>query len=632
MTKQAPVSVLFECAGYYWGGRSGTSNCAVCTRSGRNPISKVLHTRFMPDRPSTSQEGQLVLFCLIDSHQDWNVQTLLEYIVSRLESIKMDKFSFPCVLSVPNLSKQRSNFNEAAYRQRMRLACSRLGKKFGCEKGVNLFEFFYPCPCEPIIPLPPQDPRRDGKRKLDAIQKKARRWKAKCEIIKRRYIKLSKELTSASKKAEKSRLSIATELKSVKKQSRRRSLISASKNQAIQVMRKALKECVKFVGKKQKEQLKKLKQTLGDNFDNDFFGDEDSEDDDEDEKARDGKLRQILMIQKHNKVSREAVREFCKTFDDDDVNAGRLEKKWTQCRKDVVDLYKLNVASNTAVDKNGAERVFVYVADLDNYLTQIINLEGLPSTASGDADEPALWLRVGGDGRSIHRNSNNILIIIALMDTADPRRSHSPLFVHTLMLIDGDESHDLLVDALIVIDEWIQKSKNDGFTYEDKLYKVNVVLTGDMKFIQLVKGLQGATSVFSCPLCFKPKQAKMPSRGSRPSGGFRCACDTLDGSDPCDHWSGAGKYRTNALAEQLAETGGDCWSHMGHHKTAPLKSIDWTMVVLDTLHGLLRITDVIFGSLYEWARRSYDPSDKKGLLAVSDGQAQSNRYFNGVEF
>jgi hypothetical protein len=76
-------------------------------------------------------------------------------------------------------------------------------------------------------------------------------------------------------------------------------------------------------------------------------------------------------------------------------------------------------------------------------------------------------------------------------------------------------------------------------------------------------------------------------------------------------------------------TAGHIWDTT---KTAPLKSIDWTMVVLDTLHGLLRITDVIFGSLYEWARRSYDPSDKKGLLAVSDGQAQSNRYFNGVEF
>ena len=57
---------------------------------------------------------------------------------------------------------------------------------------------------------------------------------------------------------------------------------------------------------------------------------------------------------------------------------------------------------------------------------------------------------------------------------------------------------------------------------------------------------------------------------------------------------------------------------MGHHKQAPLKAIDWNMIVLDTLHGLLRITDVIFGSLYEWARRSCDPADKTGLLKVSE--------------
>ena len=196
-----------------------------------------------------------------------------------------------------------------------------------------------------------------------------------------------------------------------------------------------------------------------------------------------------------------------------------------------MDLYKLDVVSEVAIDKNGAERVYVYVGEFDNYLTQIITLEGLPSTAKNDNEEPVLWLRIGGDGRSIHRNSKNILIIISLMDIADPRRSHSPVFVHTLMLINGDESHDLLANALKVIDQWIHKLTQNGFTYEDKLFKVKFVLTGDMKFIQLVKGLQGATSVFSCPLCFKPKHQKTTKQGSSVSGGFRCDCDSFEGAE-----------------------------------------------------------------------------------------------------
>ena len=80
--------------------------------------------------------------------------------------------------------------------------------------------------------------------------------------------------------------------------------------------------------------------------------------------------------------------------------------------------------------------------------------------------------------------------------------------------------------------------------------------------------------------------------------------------------SGAGIYRTQAQASVLASSGGDCWTHMGHHKPAPLKSVQWTLIMLDTLDGLLRITDEIFGSLFEWVRRSCDPPDKKGLLKV----------------
>ena len=128
----------------------------------------------MADRPSTSQEGQLIIFDLLASNQDWNVQTLFDFIVERFESINMDKSSFPSVLSVANLNNQRSKFNNTAYRQKMRLACSRYRQKHTCDKGVNLFDFFYPRPFQAIFPLPPSDKRRDEKRKIDALQKKAR--------------------------------------------------------------------------------------------------------------------------------------------------------------------------------------------------------------------------------------------------------------------------------------------------------------------------------------------------------------------------------------------------------------------------------------------------------------------------
>ena len=62
-------------------------------------------------------------------------------------------------------------------------------------------------------------------------------------------------------------------------------------------------------------------------------------------------------------------------------------------------------------------------------------------------------------------------------------------------------------------------------------YDVEFFLTGDMKFLQLVKGFQGATSVFSFPLCVNPKTLKRGSEGVIPVGGFRCCCNLNEEED-----------------------------------------------------------------------------------------------------
>ena len=118
-----------------------------------------------------------------------------------------------------------------------------------------------------------------------------------------------------------------------------------------------------------------------------------------------------------------------------------------------------------------------------------------------------------------------------------------------------------------------------------------------MKFIQLAKGLQGATCNFSCPLCLKPKLMKRSNRESQ-DGGFRCGCEAVNDENECQHWKGSGELRSQEHADQLFFTGtiesGDSWQHFGHHKVALLKSIAWSLIICDTLHSLLRITDVLF--------------------------------------
>ena len=444
-----------------------------------------------------------------------------------------------------------------------------------------------------------------------------KRLKAKNVLITRNYIKLQKSSKKSEQKAIDKYRGVAKELKTVKYQSKTKTINSTCHRRQIIAMKKELKKCVQKATTVQKKQMKKMMESLSQAGVEIWDDQEDTDSEDDENEAREEKIRRILITQKHQQVNRKAVREFCQAFDDEDVNASRLETQWTKFRKDVAEVYKLNVAKKITCVKD-EEKAFVFVEDFDNYLSQIIALEGLPSTAVGENGDQTLWLRIGGDGRSIHRHSNSILIILALMDVSNPRRSHSPLFVHTMMLIDGNESHDLLMNALRPIDDWIFRITSTGFLYEGVLFHVKVVLTGDMKFIQLVKGLQSATSVFSCPLCLKPKLQKIDSCGVRPPGGFRCPCDLDPGSENCIHWNGSGVLRTQQHASFLEQRGGDCWSHLGHHKEAPLKSIQWSMIILDILHALLRITDVIFGSLYEWARKSCDPKDKRMLLMVSE--------------
>ena len=70
------------------------------------------------------------------------------------------------------------------------------------------------------------------------------------------------------------------------------------------------------------------------------------------------------------------------------------------------------------------------------------------------------------------------------MDLAHPRRSHSPVFVNTLMLtmvvkimiFNGRLSSSGLLDC---------QNPESGLFYEDEFLQNNFVLTGEIKFIQI---------------------------------------------------------------------------------------------------------------------------------------------------
>ena len=94
--------------------------------------------------PSSVQEASLVLFDLIASNEAWDGKHLFEYISKRLQSIQVSPDAFPSVLSVENMKKHRSNFNNSALRKKNRLSCYRYRQRVFCPEELNLFDFFFP--------------------------------------------------------------------------------------------------------------------------------------------------------------------------------------------------------------------------------------------------------------------------------------------------------------------------------------------------------------------------------------------------------------------------------------------------------------------------------------------------------
>ena len=79
--------------------------------------------------PATTKEAALVCFDLILSNEEWKGQELFDYITERFETNKIEISSFPAVISVKNLNKYRSLFNNTTYRAKMKLARSRYREK-----------------------------------------------------------------------------------------------------------------------------------------------------------------------------------------------------------------------------------------------------------------------------------------------------------------------------------------------------------------------------------------------------------------------------------------------------------------------------------------------------------------------
>ena len=197
-----------------------------------------------------------------------------------------------------------------------------------------------------------------------------------------------------------------------------------------------------------------------------------------------------------------------------------------------------------------------------------------------------IQVKISGDGARMTRNSSFILMSFALLHSDDEVMAAKGN--HTIAVVKGKEDYATLKqsfgDVFKDINSLISKNKIE---VGGKSINLEFFLGGDYKFILLMMGLKGATSHYACVWCKIHKDKRW------------------DTSLNLEHYQSPALKRSLQemieLAGKKKQENKYCCDH------EPLIHIELDHVVLDELHLLLRILDVLIEHLVrdalDWDRR-----------------------------
>ena len=187
-----------------------------------------------------------------------------------------------------------------------------------------------------------------------------------------------------------------------------------------------------------------------------------------------------------------------------------------------------------------------------------------------------LRVKLTGDGTQIARGFNVINFAFTVLEEGEKAMSVSGN--HCLAIVKVSEAND---DELFrALKDIIDEAKGlNSVTVEDRIFKIDYYLGGDMKFLAKVCGIEGATSEFSCIWCKCPKDERynmdLQWSVTDESLGARTVEDIVRRSK----LGKRNKERLNCYREPMFD-----FVPMHH-------------VIIDALHLFLRISDVLINLL-----------------------------------
>ncbi|XP_053374155.1 uncharacterized protein LOC123545375 [Mercenaria mercenaria] len=185
------------------------------------------------------------------------------------------------------------------------------------------------------------------------------------------------------------------------------------------------------------------------------------------------------------------------------------------------------------------------------------------------------------DGARVSKVSNFVTVSFTIL-TDSVSQTHTDQKV--LAIVNCDENHDNVKKCFgPLFDEINELSSAGVITVGEESYNIEIMVGGDMKFIQLLLGLNGSIGTYACPWC---KVAK-DNRG--------------DMTFPEGYYHTLEMLRTIQEISDLASTGKSGKQSFGV-TGKPLLNIEPIRYVPDELHLLMRITDVLLRNLIDDAR------------------------------
>ena len=275
------------------------------------------------------------------------------------------------------------------------------------------------------------------------------------------------------------------------------------------------------------------------------------------------KVKSLLYVLDALGISDDAYHEL--SLQNDGLARSYLIK---QCRDDI---NKICNITQTPGNSTGAQMCLHET--LERLLGQHVN---------SSEECPIIQLKFAADGAKMSRVSNFLVLSLAILNSGEEVMSmHGQ---HTLAIVDAKENFisikESFQDIFTDINKLLSQKDTNGFIpykVNGKEYLLEIFLGGDMKFLLTMLGMNAANAKYACIYCKVEKSSRH------------------------DMSKGELFYCQHEMKKTIDEMVKLCTKKVSNYGSVhpPLLNVDLDHIVVDELHLMMRIVDVLLRNLIE---------------------------------